>query len=155
MPNAEQRPWRARQPASRRRRQRAGDRGSTAVELALAVPILLAGVVLILVCLRAGAAHIDVTSAASAAARAAAAQRTPALADAAARDSATTALSGLCQTVTVAVDTSRFVRGGAVTVTVTCTADLHHLTGIGLPGQITTAQTATSPIDLWRQEPTP
>ncbi|MDI1461027.1 TadE/TadG family type IV pilus assembly protein [Catellatospora sp. KI3] len=142
-------------PRARHRRQHADDRGSTAVELALAVPILLTGVLLILVCLRAGAAHIDVTSAASAAARAAAAQRTPALADTAARDSATTSLAGLCQGVTVAVDASRFARGGAVTVTVTCTADLHHLTGINLPGQITTTQTATSPIDLWRQEPNP
>jgi hypothetical protein len=119
------------------------------------VPILLAGVVLVLVCLRAGAAHIDVTSASAAAARAAAAQRTPALAETAARDSASTALSGLCQHVSVAVDTSRFTRGGAVTVTVTCTAALHHLAGFELPATITTAQTSTSPLDLWRQENRP
>ncbi|GAA1616077.1 TadE/TadG family type IV pilus assembly protein [Catellatospora bangladeshensis] len=146
-----QRPSATPPPAGRR----IADEGSTAVELALAVPILLVGVLLILVCLRAGAAHIDVTSAASAAARAAAAQRTPGLAGDAAHDSATTALAGLCQSIAVTVDTSRFARGGAVTVTVACTADLHHLTGIGLPAQITTRQSATSPIDRWRQEPTP
>lgn len=135
--------------------RRAADRGSTAVELALAVPILLTGVLLIVVCLRAGAAHIDASAAATAAARAAATQRSPALAEAAARDSAATALAGRCEHVDVSVDTSRFARGGAVTVAVTCTAGLHHLTGFNLPGTVVARQEATSPIDLYREESRP
>jgi Flp pilus assembly protein TadG len=121
-----------------------------AVELALAVPILLAGLLLMMACFKVGAAHIDVTSAAGAAARAAAAQRTPAAATTAAQATASALLGDQCDQTTTSVDIGQFRPGGTVTVTLTCTTSLRKLTGFGLPTAVTTRASATSPLDVLR-----
>ncbi len=97
-----------------------------------------------------GRAAIDVNSAAAAAARAASLARTAPAATTAARNAATADLAGQCASLSVTVDTSAFHRGGAVTVTVACTVTTHGLTGISIPGSVTTRAASTSPIDLYR-----
>ncbi|GAB4054806.1 TadE/TadG family type IV pilus assembly protein [Catellatospora paridis] len=126
------------------------DHGATAVELALAVPILLLGLLLMLVSYRAGAVHIDVTSAAGAAARAASAQRTTVAAAAAAEQTARAHLGSVCDSATVTVDTADFRPGGSVTVSLTCTVSIRTLAAVTLPGSVTSHSSATSPIDTLR-----
>jgi Flp pilus assembly protein TadG len=133
-----------------RHRPRRPDHGATAVELALAVPILMLGVLLMLVSYRAGAVHIDVTSAAGAAARAASAQRTPAAAAAAADQTARAHLGSVCDTATITVDTTDFRPGGSVTVSLTCTVSIRTLAEVTLPGSVTSRGSATSPVDAMR-----
>ncbi len=97
-----------------------------------------------------GRAAIDVNAAAAAAARAASLSRSAPAATSAARTAATANLAGQCAAVSVTVDTSAFHRGGAVTVTVACTVTTHGLTGISIPGSVTTQASSTSPIDVYR-----
>jgi Flp pilus assembly protein TadG len=139
-------PPRPGRPARRRR----GDRGSVTVEIALAVPLMVLLLFLLTAAVHLGRAAIDVNSAAAAASRAASLARTAPAATIAARNAATADLAGQCATVSVTVDTSAFHRGGAVTVTVACTVTTHGLTGISIPGSVTTTAASTSPIDLYR-----
>jgi Flp pilus assembly protein TadG len=129
-----------------------GDRGSVSVEIALAVPLIVVLLFLLTAAVQLGRAAIDVNSAAAAASRAASLARTAPAATTAARNAATADLAGQCASLSVTVDTSAFHRGGAVTVTVACTVTTHGLTGIDIPGSVTTRAASTSPIDLYRSE---
>ncbi len=131
-------------------RRRDGDRGSVTVEIALAVPLMVLLLFLLTAAVHLGRAAIDVNSAAAAAARAASLARTAPAATTAARNAATADLAGQCASLSVTVDTSAFHRGGTVTVAVACTVTTHGLTGIDIPGAVTTRASSTSPIDLYR-----
>lgn len=137
---------------------RTRDRGSMATELAVSVPLVLVLLVFIGVANRGVAARQDVDSVAEAAARAASLQRDPATAQIAATDAALQNLGDgrvTCTPLTVIVDTSGFEPGGSVTVTVYCTVDNADLAaGFPIPSSLTFSGTATSPIDMWRGEPT-
>ncbi|GIM98243.1 TadE/TadG family type IV pilus assembly protein [Paractinoplanes toevensis] len=124
------------------------DRGSTAVEIALAVPIGIALLVLLIAAGRYSTALIEVQSTASAAARAASLARSPGAATTAAAQSTATMTD--CATRTVRVDTTAFRPGGQVTVEVTCTISTRTLTGFGAPGALTVTATSTSPLDVYR-----
>ena len=127
-----------------------GDRGSVTVEIALSVTLLVLLLFLLTAAVHLGRAAFDVNSAAAAAARAASLARTATAATTAARNAASADLAGQCASVSVTVDTSAFHRGGAVTVSVACTVTTHGLTGINIPGSVTTRAASTSPIDLYR-----
>jgi Flp pilus assembly protein TadG len=137
-------------PARRHLYRARGDRGSVSVEIALSVPLMVLLLFLLTAAVHLGRAAIDINSAAAAAARAASLSRTAAGATTAARNAATANLAGQCASLAVTVDTSAFRRGGAVTVTVACTVTTHGLTGISIPGSVTTRAASTSPIDLYR-----
>ncbi len=139
-------PHRTRRPPRRPR----GDRSAVSVEIALAVPLIVLLLFLMATAVHLGRAVIDVNSAAAAASRAASLARTAPAATTAARNAAAADLAGQCAIVSVTVDTSGFHRGGTVTVTVACTVTTHGLTGINIPGSVTTKAASTSPIDLYR-----
>jgi Flp pilus assembly protein TadG len=130
---------------------RSRDGGSTAVELALGVPVTILLAFLIIAAFHVARASADTAAAAAAAARAASLSRTPTTATTAAQTSAAANLSGRCTAVSVTVDTSNFHRGGTVTVAVACTMTTRGLVGVGLPGTVTSRATSTSPLDLHRQ----
>lgn len=130
------------------RGHRCDDRGSTAVEIALAVPIFVALLLLLITSTRYASAMIEVQSTAGAAARAASLARSPTAASTAASQASAT-LSD-CTTRTVTVDTSAFHPGGQVTVEVTCTISTRTLTGFAFPGSVTATATSTSPLDVYR-----
>jgi len=128
-----------------------GDQGTSAIEL----PIAVAGLVLVMLLtvggLRISNMNGDVQSAAHAAARAAAAERTLSAAQAAASSVATRALaqSGVgCATPSVVV--SGDVTGGVVRVQVTCTVSLSDVTAAGFPGSRTVTATAVEVTDQLR-----
>ncbi len=133
----------------------AGDRGSAALELVLLTPLLI-GVLLAVVALgRLADARLVVTDAAHQAARAASLARTAGTARADARRTARAALDGASRSctrpqVTVSGD---LTPGTAATATVSCTADLGDLTGLGLPGSVTVTGSAHSPVDQYRSDP--
>ncbi len=137
-------------PTRRPPRRPGGDGGSVSVEIALSVPLIVLLLFLLTAAVHLGRAAIDVNSAAAAAARAASLARTAPTATTAARNAATANLAGQCASLSVTVDTSAFHRGGAVTVTVACTVTTHGLTGISIPGSVTTRAASTSPIDRYR-----
>ncbi len=55
-----------------------------------------------------------------------------------------------CDSAQVRVDTSQFRPGGQVSVSVTCAADLSHLTLAGFPGSVTLRSTSLSPLETYR-----
>lgn len=55
-----------------------------------------------------------------------------------------------CRPLQVSVNTSSFVRGGQVAVTITCAMSTAGLTGLGLPGTLTGSSTAHAVIDTYR-----
>lgn len=125
------------------------------VELAgFVLPAMLLAVIAVAAAFHLSVAKLDVESAAAAAARAASLQRSPATAVTAAQDAAAADLAGrsvTCTVLDVAVDTTRFTRGGSVTVTVTCQVDISTLTRTsGIPGHYTATASSTSPIDTYR-----
>ncbi|MFC0531347.1 TadE family protein [Phytohabitans kaempferiae] len=126
------------------------DHGSVAVEVALGIPILVLVLLIAAAGLTMARAALDVDTTAAAAARAASLTRDPASAHAAAQHSAAANLAARCDHLTVTVDTSRFARGGSVTVTVACTVAARRLTGTGITGRTTHVATATSPVDFYR-----
>lgn len=142
-------------PPTRQRWSR--DQGSVAAETAIAVPVLLLLVLVIGVVIGRGVdARVRLEDAAHQAARAATLTTNPSDAIHAATATAATALADLtaiCPTTAIAVDTSQFRPGGAVSVTLNCRLNL---TGGLAPGLDTTrvlAASATSPIDAWRTTP--
>jgi Flp pilus assembly protein TadG len=104
-------------------------------------------------CSRVAGVRLDMNATASAAARAASLARSPQAAQAAATEAARTNLAGhdrTCNPLQVSVDTSTFVRGGQVAVTVTCTMSTASLSGLALPGTLTGSSTAHAVIDTYR-----
>jgi Flp pilus assembly protein TadG len=130
------------------------DRGSDAVELAIAAPVVLVLVALLLVLNRAVTARLDVNAVADAAARAASLQRDPVAAQAAAEQAAVDNLGDgrtTCTPLSVDVDVTGFAAGGQVAVTVSCTVSYSDLAaGFSLPGATTISGRATSPVDVYR-----
>jgi Flp pilus assembly protein TadG len=128
----------------------AHDGGSIAVEMALAVPLLVVLLLVLIGAFHLGRGILDVNTAAAAGARAASLARTTSTARTAAADAATADLAGRCAHLGVDVDTSAFHRGGSVTVTVACAVSLRSMTGFALPAMATLQGSSTSPLDLYR-----
>lgn len=130
------------------------DRGSSSMELAVLAPIVIALVLLVVAFGRVAHGRQLVESVAWSAARSSSLAVSPAAAADRAQESAQSALAdaGLsCASLTATVDTSTFRAGGHVTVTVACTADLSTLAIPGVPGSITLTETASAPLETYRQ----
>lgn len=129
------------------------EHGSITTEVVLLTPVLMLLLAFVVMTGRLGAASGAVTDAAQQAARAASLRAGPAeaAADAEATAAANLASAGVsCAEFVVEVDTSRFVRGGDVAVSVTCTTDLDDLAFAGLPGSRTLSARAVEVIDVYR-----
>jgi Flp pilus assembly protein TadG len=143
-------------PASRLVARRRADRGSVSVELAgFVLPAMLVAIVIVTAAFTLSISRLDLEAASAAAARAASLQRNPAAAVTAAGQAAEADLAGrsvTCATLRVDTDTSRWRRGGSVTVTVGCTVSVASLARMsGMPGSFTATSTSTAPIDTFRQ----
>lgn len=133
------------------------ERGSTALELAIVTPLLIALIALVIACGRVAAANQHVDGAAHSAARAASIERDGGSAQESASSTAESYLSqeGLtCRPGDVTVDTSAFNAeigdAGQVDVDIACTVSMGDLTGIIPVGQMTLTADAVSPVDAYR-----
>jgi len=135
-------------------RRTSPDTGAVSVEMAvLVLPLAAIMAVFAIFCTRLSAVRLDLNATASAAARAASMARTPQAAHEAATKTAQANLAShhhTCSPLQVSVNTSSFVRGGQVAVTITCTMSTAGLTGLGLPGTLTGSSTAHAVIDTHR-----
>lgn len=132
-----------------------GEAGSVAAEVAIAIPVLIAVLVMAGVLVYRGVdARLRLDDVAHEAARAASQARSPVAATAAAQQTATASLATAgvtCGDPGVAVDTSDFVPGGVVTVTVSCRLDLSDAAALLAVGASRTlSATATAPLDVYR-----
>lgn len=135
--------------------RRRDDRGAVTSEMAIVMVVFFMGFLMLVVYAgRVGQAENDVRSAAHEAARAATLEATPADAEARARAVATTNLSAsgvaCAGGSNIVVDTSNFVPGGWVTVTVSCNADFSDVTSLAVPGSRTFTASAAEVIDVYR-----
>ncbi|WP_412538656.1 TadE family protein [Longispora sp. K20-0274] len=130
--------------------RRRDDRGGVSVEMAIAVPMTVLMLVLLVGAFNYSRGIVNVNSAAGSAARAASQARSVPAAQQAAQASAHANLDSRCVRVAATVDTSSIVRGGQVAVTVTCTVSTKGLTGVGVGGSLDITATATSPLDVYR-----
>jgi Flp pilus assembly protein TadG len=134
-------------------RRRPPEQGSATVEAAIvAVPALLL-MLLVVLAGRLALANGEADSAARDAARAASIARSPRAAAGDARQAAAATLVKVgisCRSFAVAIDTSAFQPGGAVTVQVACTASLGDLGLPGVPGSKTLRGRYTAPVDRYR-----
>ncbi|MEV6400958.1 pilus assembly protein [Streptomyces sp. NPDC051907] len=144
------------------RRSRGGDgeRGSAPIEAVVVVPLLIGFGLLFLAAARVSLAGQAADMAAEHAARAASLARTPAAAQANAREAAAASLAGQdqpCTTTRVEADTSGLAaplgQFSHVTVTVSCTVPLGDLVflGPGGPGARTVTSCFTSIVDAHRE----
>ncbi|MFC7306805.1 TadE/TadG family type IV pilus assembly protein [Streptomyces monticola] len=132
------------------------DSGSAAVELVLAVPLLVLCMFVVVGLGRLVGARLAVNDAAYQAARAASLARTPGEAGSAAEAAARSSLAGrgsTCGAFSVRTHGGGGAPGGVVRVRVTCHADLGELTMSGLPGRVAVAGDAVSPVDRFRSSP--
>jgi len=123
------------------------------VELVLLTPALVACILLIAAGARYVTARGETTDAAYAAARAGSLATDPQSAQVAAQAAASRSLAmrgRSCTSLSVHVDASDFGPGGQVRTTVSCTADLSDLTGLGLPGHRVFTATAVVPLEQHR-----
>ena len=130
-----------------------GERGSVAVEFALAVPLVVFALVLASLAWRLTTANGDVRRAAGEAARAGSLALTPTGAVHAARDTAAATVAGrgvTCRRLVVDVDTSNFAAGGTIAVTVACTVDTSDITLLRVGGDRTLTATSIEIIDTRR-----
>lgn len=139
------------------RRKPRDDRGSAAVELTLAVPVLVIMLALMVAGGRLWFARASVTESAYAAARAGSLSRTAGQAGSDGERAAARMLdtAGLrCSTRTVDVDTSGFgvAVGNPATIraTVTCSVPFADLVLPGMPGTITLRESGSSALDTYR-----
>jgi Flp pilus assembly protein TadG len=135
------------------RRWIADDAGSSdALGLALLAPAAIGLAVVIVFLGRGVDGRATTQMAAEAAAQAAAQERTPAAADRAARDVGTRVLvdHDSCASPSMIVDTSNFVPGGQVAVTVSCTVSTRGLELIAPPSGRASSATAYATIDQYR-----
>jgi Flp pilus assembly protein TadG len=135
--------------------RRHDDRGSVAVETAVVAPALVALLLLVVFAGRVAQAEGDVRRAASEASRAASLRQHPADAEATAAEVAAANLSAsgvACGTLATEVDTSDFRAGGAVAVTVRCTASMRDVSLLGVPGTRTFVAHSVEVIDRYRGE---
>lgn len=123
------------------------------VEAAVIAPALVGLLLLVVFAGRVAEADTRVRHAAAVAARAASTHAEPDGAAEAARAAAAAnlAASGLaCARLDATVDTAAFHPGGAVVVTLTCTASLHDLAMLAVPGQRTFSAKAAEVVDRFR-----
>lgn len=123
------------------------------MELAVLAPVLVVLLLLVVASGRLVLAHQEVDAAAADAARAASIANSASAAQLAAQGAAQTDLAGhgiTCTSFRSWVDTSDFTPGGAVRVTVSCTASFSGLALLALPGSQTLSSESTAPIDLYR-----
>ena len=109
--------------------------------------------VLVLLAHRIVSAGTAADAAAAAAARAATLERTPAAAHTAAETAAANAVRThelSCATYDLTGDTGGLHPGATVRATLTCTADLSDLSGLGVPGSRTIEGSAASVVDSYR-----
>ncbi len=138
--------------AHRCRRAR-GEEGSAIAELVIVAPVLLIVIVLMIALGRVDSAQGDVESAARAGVQAAVVQVDPSDAEAQATTAAQASLAGAgltCTAPEITVDTSNFVAGGWVSVTVICVTSLADVSVPGMPGEKTLSATSTAHIDPFR-----
>lgn len=136
-----------------RRAVRADEIGSATTELVILTPLLILFLLLVVSLGRLSGARLDVNGAAAQAARAASIARDPNSAATQASETAAAALASqhlTCAHLAVAVDTSQFVPGGNVSVTVSCSVDLSSLTGLHLPVSETLTHRFVEPLDRYR-----
>lgn len=133
------------------------ERGSAAIEVAVAGPVLVLVILAVVFGGRVAIARQAVDMAADAAARAASISRTRTEANALARRTAATAVSNqdlACRSIDVSVDTRAFSTPvgtpGVVHATVACRLDLSDLALIGIPATYTIVSTRSSPLDTYR-----
>jgi len=121
--------------------------------LVIVAPVLLIVIVLMIALGRVDSAQGDVESAARAGVQAAVVQADPSDAEAQATTAAQASLAGAgltCTAPQITVDTSNFVAGGWVSVTVTCVTSLADVSVPGMPGEKTLRATCTAHIDPLR-----
>lgn len=129
------------------------DRGSESVSTCMLLVFAVIMATLVVLCFRLASTRLDLNATAASAARAASIARNSQAATDAATTTATANLAShhrTCNPMSVNVDTSNFVRGGSVGVTITCTMSTAGLTGLGLPGTVRGSATARAYIDLHR-----
>lgn len=134
----------------RRIQMRAGEGGTTTVELVILTPLLLALLCLLVGLGRAADARGRLTGAVRDAARAASLAPTATAAHTAARETALADLQGAgleCRDPQVSTDTSGWAPGGQVSVQIRCALDLSGLIVFALPGRRTLTAEATVPLD--------
>lgn len=133
-----------------------GDRGTTATELVLLAPVVVALMLFVVFSGRLAAAQHDLAAAAEASARAASLHSTPDGAIGAAEETARAALADhrrSCVALSVEIDASQLRPGGWVTVKLTCSVDLSDVTAIGVPGSKVLSSSSTQVIDRYRSTP--
>lgn len=124
-----------------------------AVETAVMAPALVFLLLLVVFAGRVAQADGDVRRAAAAAARAASLRQEPDEAATSAREAAEAnlAANGVgCGRLETDVDTSNFMAGGTVAVTVRCIASMADVSGLGVPGQRTFTARSIEVIDRYR-----
>jgi Flp pilus assembly protein TadG len=138
---------------ARRQRWAHSEEGSAIAELVIVAPVLLIVIVLMVALGRVDSAQGDVESAARAGVQAAVVQSDPSDAETQATTAAEGSLAGAglaCTAPQISVDTSNFVAGGWVSVTVTCVTSLADVSVPGVPGAKTLTATSTAHIDPFR-----
>jgi Flp pilus assembly protein TadG len=134
-------------------RLRGDETGSVTAELVLLTPLLILLLLFVVGLGRLSGARLDVDGAAAQAARAASIARDPTTATAMAQQTATAALGSdhvTCAQLIVNTDTSQFIPGGSVAVTVTCSVSLSDLTGLRLPASEQISDRFVAVIDQYR-----
>jgi Flp pilus assembly protein TadG len=117
------------------------------------VPLLALVLLFVVFCGSLVQARMMVDDTAYSAARAASLSRTAAEARAAAQATALAALTGRggsCASFDIVTDTSRFVPGGTVAVSITCHESVAVLSGSILPGHVGITSRSASAIDRYR-----
>jgi Flp pilus assembly protein TadG len=138
--------------ADRGRRIR-GEDGQAIAELVIVAPVLLLVIVLMVALGRVDSAQGDVESAARAGVQAAVVQADAGAAQTQASSAVTSTLVGAgltCPSPQITTNTSNFVAGGSVSVTVTCVTSLADVSVPGVPGSKTLTATSVAHIDQFR-----
>ena len=134
---------------------RDAESGAVSTELAVITPILIGFMLLVVFAGRVAQAEGNVAHAAHEAARAASLSGTSETAVAAATDTVAANISEgavECRRLEVSVDTSEFVAGGQVAVTVVCEASFADIAMLAVPGSRTFEATAIEVIDTHRAD---
>ncbi len=140
-------------PIAHRCRRARGEEGSALAELVIVAPVLLIVIVLMIALGRVDSAQGDVESAARAGVQAAVVQADLSDAETQGTSAAQASLDGAgltCTAPQITVDTSNFVAGGWVSVSVTCVTSLADVSVPGMPGEKTLSATSTAHIDPLR-----
>jgi Flp pilus assembly protein TadG len=130
------------------------DRGSLTVELVVITPVLFLLAVMMVAFGRVSSCRQAIEESARAGAETAAIQPTSSAAVSSAAVAAAVGTSlgtRYCTHLRVTTDVGRFQPGGMVVVTVACQVGLSDLAIPGMPGETTVSESATAPIDPFRE----